>query len=190
MFPMVSGLREIHGTRDLIKRCMEELDHEGVPFDPDIPVGIMVEVPSAAVCADILAPAVDFFSIGTNDLIQYTVAADRVNPHVAELYRPTHPAVIRLIKRTIDAGIEHGTWTGICGEMAGDIILPPLRIGMGATELSVGPQLVSRVGEAIRSLDLGDCVALSDEVLRQTRSDDILRLTRELARKSYGYMLD
>nr|MCU0781950.1 phosphoenolpyruvate--protein phosphotransferase [Akkermansiaceae bacterium] len=190
MFPMVSGIREILGAREMIQRCMDELDREGMPFDAEIPVGIMVEVPSAAMCADILAPTVDFFSIGTNDLIQYTVAADRVNPHVAALYRPTHPAVIRLIKRTIDAGIDHGTWTGICGEMAGDIRLTPMLIGMGATELSVGPQLVPRVGEAIRSLDFAECRALSDEVTRQTRSDDILRLSLELARKGYGYMLD
>ena len=190
MFPMISGIREVLGARELIQRCMDELDREGAPFDPDIPVGIMIEVPSAALCADILAPTVDFFSIGTNDLIQYTVAADRVNPHVAALYRPTHPAVIRLIKRTIDAGTEHGTWTGICGEMAGDIRLTPMLIGMGATELSVGPQLVPRVGEAIRSLDFAECRELSDEVMRQTRSDDILRLSLELARKGYGYLLD
>ena len=190
MFPMISGIREVLGARELIQRCMDELDREGAPFDHDIPVGIMIEVPSAALCADILAPTVDFFSIGTNDLIQYTVAADRVNPHVAALYRPTHPAVIRLIKRTIDAGTEHGTWTGICGEMAGDIRLTPMLIGMGATELSVGPQLVPRVGEAIRSLDFAECRELSDEVMRQTRSDDILRLSLELARKGYGYLLD
>lgn len=190
MFPMISGIREVLGARELIQRCMDELDREGAPFDPDIPVGIMIEVPSAALCADILAPTVDFFSIGTNDLIQYTVAADRVNPHVAALYRPTHPAVIRLIKRTIDAGTDHGTWTGICGEMAGDIRLTPMLIGMGATELSVGPQLVPRVGEAIRSLDFAECRELSDEVMRQTRSDDILRLSLELARKGYGYLLD
>lgn len=190
MFPMVSGISEVERARELIARCMDELDSEGVPFDRAIPVGIMVEVPSAAVCADILAPLVDFFSIGTNDLIQYTVAADRVNPHVAELYRPTHPAVIRLIKNTIDAGRDHGIWTGICGEMAGDIRLTPLLIGLGARELSVGPQQVPQVGEAIRTVNHAECVALADEAMRQTRSHDILNSSLEIARKCYGYLLD
>jgi phosphotransferase system enzyme I (PtsI) len=190
MFPMVSGISEVERAREMISRCMDELDQEGVPFDRHIPVGIMVEVPSAAVCADILASQVDFFSIGTNDLIQYTVAADRVNPHVAELYRPTHPAVIRLIKQTIDAGRNHGIWTGICGEMAGDIRLTPLLIGLGATELSVGPQQVPRVGEAIRSVSHAECTALAEEAMRQTRSYDILNSSIELARRSYGFLLD
>ncbi|MBN8458423.1 MAG: phosphoenolpyruvate--protein phosphotransferase [Verrucomicrobia bacterium] len=190
MFPLVSGISEVERARDMIARCMDELDAEGVAFDRGIPVGIMVEVPSAAVCADILASKVDFFSIGTNDLIQYTVAADRVNPHVAELYRPTHPAVIRLIKRTIDAGRDHGIWTGICGEMAGDIRLTPLLIGMGATELSVGPQQVPRVGEAIRSVSHAECAAMADEAMRQTRSYDILNSSIEIARRSYGFLLD
>jgi len=147
-------------------------------------------VPSAAVCADILATKVDVLSSGTNGLIQYTVAADRVNPHVAELYRPTHPAVIRLIKRTIDAGRDHGIWTGICGEMAGDIRLTPLLIGLGARELSVGPQQVPRVGEAIRSVNHAECTAMADEAMLQTRSLDILNSSLEIARKSYGYLLD
>jgi len=190
MFPLVSGISEVERAREMIAQCMDELDREGVPFDRKIPVGIMVEVPSAAVCADILATKVDFFSIGTNDLIQYTVAADRVNPHVAELYRPTHPAVIRLIKRTIDAGRDHGIWTGICGEMAGDIRLTPLLIGLGARELSVGPQQVPRVGEAIRSVNHAECTAMADEAMLQTRSLDILNSSLEIARKSYGYLLD
>ncbi len=190
MFPLVSGLSEIEQGRDLIHRCMDELDHEGIPFDRKLPVGIMIEVPSAAVCADLLAPKVDFFSIGTNDLIQYTVAVDRVNPHVADLYRPTHPAVIRLIKHTIDAGTAHGIWTGICGEMAGDIRLTPLLIGLGAQELSVGPQRVARLGQAIRSLNHAECEEMCAAVLRDTRSYDILNMSLEIARKSYGYLLD
>ncbi len=156
----------------------------------DLPVGIMIEVPAAALCADLLAPEVDFFSIGTNDLIQYTVAADRVNPHVAELYRPTHPAVIRLIKRTIDAATDNGIWTGICGEMAGDIRLTPLLLGLGVEELSVGPQQVPRVGQAIRSLSYAECAAMADEALRHTRSQGILDLSMGIARKHYGNLLD
>ncbi len=190
MFPMISGLSEVWRSKEMVRRCMDELDKEGVAFDEHLPVGIMIEVPAAAICADILAPEVDFFSIGTNDLIQYTVAADRVNPHVADLYRPTHPAVIRLIKRTIDAATDNGIWTGICGEMAGDIRLTPLLIGLGVEELSVGPQQVPRVGHAIRSLSYAECAAMSDEALRHTRSQGILDLSLSLARKHYGNLLD
>jgi phosphotransferase system enzyme I (PtsI) len=190
MFPMISGISEVWRGKEMVRRCMEELDQEGIPFDREMPVGVMIEVPAAALCADLLAPEVDFFSIGTNDLIQYTVAADRVNPHVADLYRPTHPAVIRLIKRTIDAANDHGIWTGICGEMAGDIRLTPLLIGLGVEELSVGPQQVPGVGQAIRSLSYAECAAMSDEALRHTRSQGVLDLSLALARKHYGELLD
>jgi len=190
MFPMISGLSEVWRAKEMVKRCMDELEIEGVPFDRSLPVGIMIEVPAAAICADLLAPEVDFFSIGTNDLIQYTVAADRVNPHVADLYRPTHPAVIRLIKKTIDAGRDNGIWTGICGEMAGDIRLTPLLLGLGVEELSVGPQQVPRVGQAIRSLSYAECSAMSEEALRSIRSQGILDLSMGLARKYYAELLD
>jgi len=190
MFPMISGLSEVWRCKEMVRRCMDELETEGIPFDQNLPVGVMIEVPAAALCADLLAPEVDFFSIGTNDLIQYTVAADRVNPHVADLYRPTHPAVIRLIKRTIDAATDNGIWTGICGEMAGDIRLTPLLIGLGVEELSVGPQQVPSVGQAIRSLSYAECAAMSDEALRHTRSQGVLDLSMELARKHYGELLD
>ena len=169
----------------MVRRCMDELENEGIPFDRNLPVGIMIEVPAAALCADLLAPEVDFFSIGTNDLIQYTVAADRVNPHVADLNRPTHPAVIRLIKRTIDAANDNGIWTGVCGEMAGDIRLTPLLLGLGVEELSVGPQQVPRVGQAIRSLSHAECSAMADEALRHSRSQGVLDLSMSLARKHY-----
>lgn len=190
MFPMISGLSEVWRCKEMVHRCMDELNKENIPFDSNLPVGVMIEVPAAALCADLLAPEVDFFSIGTNDLIQYTVAADRVNPHVADLYRPTHPAVIRLLKRTIDAANEHGIWTGVCGEMAGDIRLTPLLIGLGVEELSVGPQLVTSVGQAIRSLRFNECAAMADDALRDNRSQHILELSLELARKYYKELID
>ncbi len=190
MFPMISGLAEVLQSKEMVRRCMDELEKENVPFDRNLPVGIMIEVPAAAICADLLAPEVDFFSIGTNDLIQYTVAVDRVNPHVAELYRPTHPGVIRLIKRTIDAANDNGIWTGVCGEMAGDIRLTPLLLGLGVEELSVGPQQVPRVGQAIRSLSHAECSAMADEALRNKRSQGILDLSMSLARKHYPDLLD
>ena len=190
MFPMITGLSEVWRCKEMVRRCMDELDKDGIPFDRDMPVGIMIEVPAAALCADILAPEVDFFSIGTNDLIQYTLAVDRVNPYVADLYRPTHPAVIRLIKRTVDAGTDHGIWTGVCGEMAGDIRLTPLLIGLGVEEFSVGPQRVASVGQAVRSLSFAECAAMTDDALRRNRSQSILDLSLALARKHYGELLD
>ena len=190
MFPMITGLSEVWRCKEMVRRCMDELEKENIPFDRDIPVGIMIEVPAAALCADLLAPEVDFFSIGTNDLIQYTLAVDRVNPYVADLYRPTHPAVIRMIKRTVDAATDHGIWTGVCGEMAGDIRLTPLLIGLGVEELSVGPQRVASVGQAVRSLSYAECAAMSDDALRHNRSDGILDLSLALARKHYGELLD
>ncbi len=190
MFPLVSGLSELLEAREILKRCMDDLNVAGIPFDPEIPVGVMIEVPSAAVCADLLAPHSDFFSIGTNDLIQYTVAVDRVNPHVANLYKPTHPAVIRLIKRTVDAGLECGIWTGVCGEMAGDIRLTPLLIGLGIEELSVSPKILPKVGQVIRSLDHGQCVATAQEALKQSSSMSIMDLTLSVARERYPELMD
>ncbi|BCX48864.1 phosphoenolpyruvate-protein phosphotransferase [Haloferula helveola] len=190
MFPLVSGIREVRQARALLRECMEELAVEGVPFDDQLETGVMIEVPSAAVIADLIAPEVDFFSIGTNDLIQYTVAVDRVNHHVASLYRPTHPAVIRLIKQTIDAGSAHGVWTGVCGEMAGDIRLTPLLLGLGVEELSVGPHQVPRVRRAIRALSYAECAAMADEAVKNPVSLDILELSTDLARKYYPELLD
>lgn len=190
MFPMVSGLSELLQARELLKRCMDELSAENVDFNPAIPVGVMIEVPSAAVCADLLAPHADFFSIGTNDLIQYTVAVDRVNPHVAALYRPTHPAVIRLIKNTVDAGRANGIWTGVCGEMAGDIRLTPLLIGLGIEELSVSPGILPKVGHVIRSLSYEECVSTANEALKQSNSLQILDLSLSIARRCYPDLMD
>ncbi len=190
MFPLVSGLSELIRAREMLTRCMDELSAEGVAFNEKIPVGVMIEVPSAAVCADLLAPHVDFFSIGTNDLIQYTVAVDRVNPHVADLYKPTHPAVIRLIKRTVEAGEAQGIWTGVCGEMAGDIRLTPLLLGLGVEELSVSPKNLPKVGQVIRSLNYGQCHALAEQVLKESRSQRILDLSLDLAKQCYPNLLD
>jgi phosphotransferase system enzyme I (PtsI) len=190
MFPLISGLREVRRGREMIKECMDELSQQDVPFDENIEIGVMIEVPSAAVIADLIAPEVDFFSIGTNDLIQYTVAADRVNHHVADLYRPTHPAVIRLIKRTIDAGAAHGIWTGVCGEMAGDLRLTPLLLGLGVEELSVGPHQVPRVRRAIRALSHAECSTMADEALRCPLSLDILDRSLALATRYYPELLD
>ena len=190
MFPLVSGIREVRKGKDIIHECMDELAAQDVPFDEDLDVGIMIELPSAAIIADLIAPEVDFFSIGTNDLIQYTVAADRVNQRVADLYRPTHPAVIRLIKKTIDAGRDHGIWTGVCGEMAGDLTLTPLLLGLGVEELSVGPHQVSRVRSAIRHLNHAECSTMAREAIRMPLSFDVHDISTNMARKYYPSLLD
>lgn len=190
MFPLVSGLSEVIQAKKILRECMDELDKENIPFDPNIQTGAMIEIPSAAIIADVLAKEVDFFSIGTNDLIQYTLAVDRVNPYVAELYRPTHPAVIRLIHRTIQAGAKEGIWTGICGEMAGDIRLTPLLIGLGVEELSVGPHQVPSVRKAIRSLSHAECSVMADDALKAGISADILRLTKDMANKYYADLFE
>jgi len=190
MFPLVSGLGEVRRAKAYLKECMDELAHQGVPFDEKLETGVMIEVPSAAVIADLIAPEVDFFSIGTNDLIQYTVAVDRVNHHVADLYRPTHPAVVRLIKQTVDAAANAGIWTGVCGEMAGDIRLTPLLLGLGVQELSVGPHQVPRVRRAIRALSHAECLAMANEALMTPLSPEIMNATLGLARKYYPELLD
>ena len=190
MFPLVSGVGEIIVAKQILQECMDELDAEGESYDPGIEVGVMIEVPSAAIMADELAKEVDFFSIGTNDLIQYTVAVDRINKHVSDLYRPTNPAVIRLIKRTVEAANNNGIWTGVCGEMAGDLNLTPLLIGLGVDELSVGTHQLPRIKKAIRSLSHAECATIADEALKCRISGEILQLTKDLAQRTYGNLID
>lgn len=189
MFPMISGLREVRTAKDCIKECMDELHTQDIPFDENIEVGVMIEIPSAAMMADEIAREVDFFSIGTNDLIQYTIAVDRVNHYVAHLYKPTHPAVIRLMNITVKAAKEHGIWTGVCGEMASDLMLTPLLVGLGIDELSVGSHKLPSIKKAIRSLSQKDCAEMTREILASSSSPDISALSESMARSSYAQLL-
>ena len=189
MFPMISRLEELRGAKAVLAECHQELRRSGVPLDEEIEVGAMIEIPSAAICANVLATEVDFFSIGTNDLIQYTLAVDRVNEKIAHLYEPTHPAILRLLKMIAEAAHAHHIWVGVCGEMAGDVALVPLLLGLGMDELSAGATSVPRVKRAVQSLALPECRELVEETLKLNTSSEILARCLELADKRYGDLL-
>src|SRR5436309_1541816 len=189
MFPMISGLEELQGAKAVLAECHEELRRSGVTLDEEIEVGAMIEIPSAALCANVLASEVDFFSIGTNDLIQYTLAVDRVNEKLAHLYEPTHPAILRLLKMIAEAAHAHHIWVGVCGEMAGDVALVPLLLGLGVDELSASATLVPRVKRAVQSLAIHECRELVEETLKLNTSSEILARYLELADKRYGDLL-
>jgi phosphotransferase system enzyme I (PtsI) len=164
MFPLISELAELQQAREILEEVKEDLDRRGLDFDRNIQVGAMIETPAAAVIADILAPAVDFFSIGTNDLIQYALAIDRVNEHVAYLYRPFHPAVLRLIRSVVGTAADHGIPVAMCGEMAGEPIYTLLLMGMGIDHLSMNPLALPRVKKIIRSSRLEEAREMARSV--------------------------
>lgn len=189
MFPMISGLEELRQTMSILNECKEELRAAKIDIGKEMEAGAMIEIPSAAIASDMLAREVDFFSIGTNDLIQYAIAVDRVNERIAHLYAPTHPSVLRLLKMTTDAARANGIWVGICGEMAGDVALVPLLLGLGVDELSVGATLVPQVKLAVQSLALPECQELVDQALKLSTASEILELCLELASARYGDLL-
>jgi phosphotransferase system enzyme I (PtsI) len=190
MFPLISGLGEVREAKRLLVESMAELAERGVEYNQEISVGAMIEVPSAAMVASDIAAEVDFLSIGTNDLIQYTVAVDRVNPRVAKLYRAGHPGVVRLIKTVIDGASQHRIWTGVCGEMAGDLIMLPLLVGLGVDELSVGAPLLPLVKQAVRLLSYTECSALASKCLQASETRQIMRLCSEAAKAAYPELID
>jgi len=190
MFPMISGLSELRQAKEILEACKAELRDEGKPFKEDIELGIMIEVPSAVLVADALAREVKFFSIGTNDLIQYTIAVDRVNERIAHLYEPTHPAIVRLIEMTVEAAHANGIWVGVCGEMAGEITLTPLLLALGVDELSASAGLVPRVKKAVQTLDTKECNRLLEDVRYLNSAAEILARCEEVARGRYGELLN
>ncbi|MEO7934020.1 MAG: phosphoenolpyruvate--protein phosphotransferase [Chthoniobacterales bacterium] len=189
MYPMISSLEELRKANAILLECKNELRGEGQAFGEKLDVGVMIEVPSAALCADLLAREVSFFSIGTNDLIQYTVAVDRVNEQIAHLYQPTHPAVLRLIKMVVRAAHSAGIWVGVCGEMAGDVSLTPLLLGLGIDELSASVPSVPRIKRAVQTLNQSECERLADHVLNFDTAQEILEVVEAHAREHYGELL-
>ena len=181
MFPMISGMEELMKAKEILEETKQGLKKEGIPFDENIRVGIMIEVPAAVVIADIFAKEVDFFSLGTNDLIQYSIAIDRGNEYVNYLYEPLHPAVLRLIKYTIDAGHNAGIPVSMCGEMAGREIYTPILLGMGIDSLSTNAFAISHVKEMARKISIENCKAIVSHIFEIKTAAEIYEfMTKEI----------
>ncbi len=173
MFPMISGVQEVLDAKVVLTEVKEELDREGLEYDPNLSVGIMIEIPAAVTVADILARHVDFFSIGTNDLIQYALAIDRVNEHVAYMYQPFHPAILRMIRHVVVAARDAGIEVALCGEMAGDPLCAPILLGLGVQQLSMNAGNIPAVKTMIRTLSAEKAEALLDAVLQLSTSYEV-----------------
>jgi phosphotransferase system enzyme I (PtsI) len=179
MFPMVSSVEEVQAAKEILADIQADFRRHRIAHAREIEIGIMIETPAAAVASDVLANEVDFFSIGTNDLIQYTLAVDRVNDKVAYLYEPLHPSVLRLIQHVIDTAHRRGIWVGLCGEMAGDPIMAAVLVGMGIDELSMGPVRIPEIKQVIRGLRLGDVKALGRELLTKSSAEQVRETIKE-----------
>jgi len=183
MFPLISNMLELRQAKMILNDVMEDLQEEGVKFDPDLKIGIMIEVPSAAMMAKSFASEVDFFSIGTNDLVQYTLAVDRGNEHVANLYSPANPAVLKLIKDVIRAGNRADVHVSCCGEMAGEVEYVMLLIGMGLRNFSMTPQAIPEAKQIIRSVTLRECQRVARRVASYDSERQVINYLREETRK-------
>ncbi len=183
MFPMISSIEELRDAKKVLEECKKELDSKNITYKKNIKVGIMIEIPSAALIAYGLAKECDFFSIGTNDLIQYTVAAERGNEKISKLYTKFHPAVIKLIKQAIDGAHDAGIFCGMCGEAAGDELYIPLLIGLGLDEFSMNSNSILRARKKIIELEKYDCKELAEEVLKMSSAKDVENKLKEFTRK-------
>lgn len=173
MFPMVATIKEFRDAKALLLEEKENLTNEGIEVSDDIEVGIMVEIPSTAALADVFAKEVDFFSIGTNDLIQYTMAADRMSERVSYLYQPYNPAILRLVQQVIDASHKEGKWTGMCGEMAGDEIAIPLLLGLGLDEFSMSATSILKARRQIKGLSKNEMEELAQKAINCATSEEV-----------------
>lgn len=190
MYPMISCLSEVQQANRILEECRQELKREGHPCAEKLPVGVMIEIPSAALTADLIAPHVDFFSIGTNDLIQYTLAVDRGNENVAHLYRPTHVSILKLIRQTVLAGHASRIPVAVCGQMAAEPELAPLLIGLGVDEFSISPPSVPMIKDVVRNLHYSDCRALAKDALQDGTCEEVIGRCRALLRKTSPEILE
>jgi phosphotransferase system enzyme I (PtsI) len=179
MVPMISSVEEVYETRRLLAEAAEELAAAGKKFNHLVSLGIMIEVPSAAIMADRLASVVDFFSIGTNDLIQYTLAVDRNNRDVAHLFNPLHPAILRLLKNTVDAAHKQSIGVFMCGQMAGDPLHVPILLGLGLDELSMNPQAIPAVKRMIQLMDMTQCRQMAAKVLKAETAAEVAQIVQD-----------
>ncbi|MEG6589959.1 phosphoenolpyruvate--protein phosphotransferase [Paenibacillus barengoltzii] len=173
LYPMISSLEEIRAANAILEEAKQDLTRRGIAYDPDIQVGIMIEIPAAAAIADLLAQEVDFFSIGTNDLVQYVLAVDRMNEQIAHMYHPFHPAVLRLLRQTVQAAKDAGITVSVCGEMAGDEKAVPLWLYLGVTDLSMSPQALLRVKHRILNSDSRESKEVGAACYRLPTSDQV-----------------
>ena len=173
MYPMIASVEEVKQANAMLDECKEELTAEGKEFNNDIKVGIMIEVPAAAVISPILAKYVDFFSIGTNDLCQYTLAVDRMNEAIGSLYQPLHPGVLRLIKHVIDASHEQGKFTGMCGELASDPVATMILLGLGLDEFSMTASSIPLIKNILRSVSKAECEEVANKALTMDTAEEI-----------------
>jgi phosphotransferase system enzyme I (PtsI) len=185
LVPMVTQLSEIQSVKDLIAEVTKALQREGIPHASKVPLGIMIETPGTAIIADLLATEVDFFAIGTNDLIQYALAIDRGNENVAYLYRPLHPGILRLIAMVMDAASRHGVSVSLCGEMGADLLHIPVLLGLGLTELSMNATSIPWIKRMIRESDTRSCRALVDGLLDRKSPQEIEEEVRAFVLREY-----
>jgi len=185
MFPMISGLKEVRQARYQLNLVRQELDEAGIPYNPNMPVGIMIELPSAVMISETLAQEVDFFSIGTNDLIQYSLGIDRANKHVSYLYQPLHPAIVRSIKYVVDAAHRAGIEVSVCGEVASDPYCIPILMGMQIDGVSIAPQAIPGIKRIIRQVNMEECKQLLRDVLSHATVSKINRKVRQTIFKRF-----
>ena len=190
MFPLIGTLDELREAKEMVRDVMADFDKAGVHYDKDIKVGIMIEVPSAALTADILAKEVDFFSIGTNDLIQYTLAVDRDNEHVSHLYSAVDPAVLRLMRLTVEAAGRVGIEVGICGEMASDIVYAMLLVGLGIQRLSMAPTAIADIKKLVRSITYKDARRVAETAMAMRTAAEIEAFLEQETRRVIPELLE
>ncbi len=185
MFPMITGLEEVRAASAMVDEVRRELQEEGHAFDPGVEVGLMIETPSAVAIADLLAQETDFFSIGSNDLVQYTLAVDRGNARISYLYEPMHPSVLRLVRNTVDAGHAHGIWVGMCGEIAGDPLFSVLLVGLGLDELSISAYMIPEVKRIIRGITYDEAKTLARRALGLSTAAEIRHLVSSVMHERF-----